>query len=77
MTKRNEFGINFFSKYGVFIFKDEKTFIIILHKNTNEDFIKHYTKFYFGNYIFVKKYPQDKTENIIWEFKLKEKNKKK
>lgn len=73
MTKRNEFGIKFFSKHGEIIIKDETTLIIILHKNTNESFIKHFTEFYFSNYVFIKKYKQTKTENIIWEFKLKEK----
>lgn len=77
MTKRNEWGIKFFSKYGTIIIKDETTLIVILHESTNKYFIEHYTKFYFSNYIFVKKYKQDKTENIIWEFKLKEKSKNK
>ena len=77
MTKRNVWGIKFFSKEGTVIIKDETTLILILHENTNEYFIEHYTKFYFSNYIFVKKYKQNETENIIWEFKLKEKSKNK
>lgn len=77
MTKRNEWGIKFFSKHGDIIIKDETTIIIILHETTNKYFVEHYTKFYFGNYIFVKKYKQNKTDNIIWEFKLKEKSKNK
>lgn len=76
LTKRNEWGINFFSEHGDVILQDEKTLMIILHKNVVEEFIKHYAKFYFSNYIFIKKYPQNRTNNIIWEFKLKEKNKK-
>ena len=76
LTKRNEWGIKFFSKHGDVIFQDEKILMIILHKNIVKEFIEYYVKFYFSNYIFVKKYPQDKTNNIIWEFKLKEKDKK-